>query len=178
MTFSSQGYNGLQGYIPIRVTRGGLLGGVIRGYQGLLGVIRGHQELLWVIRGTWEQVRKCVFTHKVEKRKIKSGNFKTFPKGQCSPVAPGIWKKYQGRIESRCACNCKRRFDDILGGEVFWRFYCFKKNKSPEQRLNLSRSWHKDHSRTYNTSFLFKSYTKDLSFPIFQIVFQHRLNLV
>jgi hypothetical protein len=26
-------------------------------------------------------------------------------------------------------------------------------NKSPEQRLNLSRSWHKGHSRAYNTSF-------------------------
>ncbi len=49
-------------------------------------------------------------------------------------------------------------------------------NKSPELRLNLSRSWHKGHSHTYNTSFLFKSYTEDLSFPIFKIVFQHRLS--
>lgn len=37
-----------------------------------------------------------------------------------------------------------------------------------EQRLNLNRSWYIDHSRTYNTSFYFKSYTKDLSFRIFQ----------
>ena len=27
------------------------------------------------------------------------------------------------------------------------------RNKSPEQRLNLSRSWHKGHSHAYNTSF-------------------------
>ncbi len=28
-----------------------------------------------------------------------------------------------------------------------------KRDKSPEQRLNLSRSWHKGHSHTYNTLF-------------------------
>ena len=28
-----------------------------------------------------------------------------------------------------------------------------KINKSPERRLNLSRSWHKGHSHAYNTSF-------------------------
>ena len=48
-----------------------------------------------------------------------------------------------------------------------------KKNKSGEQRLNLNRSWHKDHSHAYNTSFCFKSYTKDLSFPIFVIALEH-----
>ena len=48
-------------------------------------------------------------------------------------------------------------------------------NKSPEQRLNLSRSRHKDLSRTYNTPFFFKSYTKDLSFRIFEIILMRRL---
>ena len=45
------------------------------------------------------------------------------------------------------------------------------KNKSSEQELNLSGSWHKGHSHAYNTPFLFKSYTKDLSPPIFELVF-------
>ena len=36
-----------------------------------------------------------------------------------------------------------------------------------EQGLNLNRSWYIDHSHTYNTPFYFKSYTKDLSSPIF-----------
>ena len=40
-------------------------------------------------------------------------------------------------------------------------------NQVGEQRLNLNRSWYKDHSHAYNTSFYFKSYTKDLSSPIF-----------
>ena len=44
-------------------------------------------------------------------------------------------------------------------------------NKSLEQELNLSRSWHKGHSHAYNTPFLFKSSTKDLSPPIFELVF-------
>jgi hypothetical protein len=49
-------------------------------------------------------------------------------------------------------------------------------NKSPELRLNLSRSWHKATLvRTIPRS-LFKSYTKDLLFAIFELVFQHRLN--
>ena len=48
-----------------------------------------------------------------------------------------------------------------------------RRNKSGEQRLNLNRSWHKDHSHAYNTSFCFKSYTKDLSFPIFVIALEH-----
>tara|TARA_B110001469_G_C9339143_1_gene179939 strand:+ start:223 stop:453 length:231 start_codon:yes stop_codon:yes gene_type:complete len=45
------------------------------------------------------------------------------------------------------------------------------KNKSSEQKLNLSGSWHKGHSQAYNTPFLFKSYAKDLSPPIFELVF-------
>ena len=43
-----------------------------------------------------------------------------------------------------------------------------------EQRLNLSRSWHKGHSHAYNTVLIIKSYTKDLSFPIFELVFQRQ----
>jgi hypothetical protein len=50
--------------------------------------------------------------------------------------------------------------------------------KSPEQRLNLNRSWHKGHSHAYNTPFLFKSYAKDLSLPIFELVSQQRLTPV
>ena len=34
-----------------------------------------------------------------------------------------------------------------------------------EQRLNLNRSWYKDHSHAYNTSFYFESSTKYLSSP-------------
>ena len=45
-------------------------------------------------------------------------------------------------------------------------------NQVCEQRLNLNRSWYKDHSHAYNTPFYFKSYTKDLSFPIFTGAFQ------
>ena len=41
-----------------------------------------------------------------------------------------------------------------------------------EQRLNLNRSWYKDHSHAYNTPFYFKSYTKDLSPPIFTVAFK------
>ena len=41
-----------------------------------------------------------------------------------------------------------------------------------EQRLNLNRSWYKDHSHAYNTPFYFKSYTKDLSSPIFKVAFK------
>ena len=43
-----------------------------------------------------------------------------------------------------------------------------------KQRLNLNRSWYKDHSRAYNTSFYSKSYTKDLSFQIFRRAFTVR----
>lgn len=43
-------------------------------------------------------------------------------------------------------------------------------NQVGERRLNLNRSWYKDHSLAYNTSFYFKSYTKDLSFPIFKML--------
>jgi hypothetical protein len=41
-----------------------------------------------------------------------------------------------------------------------------------EQRLNLNRSWYKDHSHAYNTPFYFKSYTEDLSHPIFTSAFK------
>ena len=54
---------------------------------------------------------------------------------------------------------------------------CWLENKSPEQRLNLSRSWHKATLVRTIPSSLFKSYTKDLLLPIFELVFQHRLNL-
>ena len=49
-----------------------------------------------------------------------------------------------------------------------------KWDKSVEPRLNLSRSWHKGHSRAYNTPFSFKSSTKDLSLPIFEIAIWSR----
>ena len=45
-----------------------------------------------------------------------------------------------------------------------------QRDKSPEHGLNLSRSWHRGHSHAYNTLFLFKSSTKDLSLPIFELV--------
>ena len=41
-----------------------------------------------------------------------------------------------------------------------------------EQGLNLNRSWYKDHSRAYNTPFYFRSFTEDLSFPIFTRAFK------
>ena len=51
--------------------------------------------------------------------------------------------------------------------------------KSPELGLNLSGSWHKDHSHTYNTRSESESSTKDLSFPIFVLLIrQLRLPLV
>ena len=46
-------------------------------------------------------------------------------------------------------------------------------NQVGEQRLNLNRSWYKDHSHAYNTPFYFKSYTKDLFLPIFTSAFGH-----
>ena len=52
-----------------------------------------------------------------------------------------------------------------------------KWDKSPEQRLNLSRSWHRGHSRAYNTLFLFKSFTKDLSLPIFELIIRYCLSV-
>ena len=46
---------------------------------------------------------------------------------------------------ARVECSCIG-----VGWLVCWWYEC---NKSPEQRLNLSRSWHRGHSHTYNTSF-------------------------
>ena len=48
-------------------------------------------------------------------------------------------------------------------------------NKSQEQGLNLNRSWHKATLMRTIPRSSFKSYTKDLSLPIFELVFQHRL---
>jgi hypothetical protein len=54
----------------------------------------------------------------------------------------GCWREADGRpfapAVPQVGENVRR--DDLL-------------NKSPERRLNLSRSWHKGHSHTYNTSF-------------------------
>jgi hypothetical protein len=47
-------------------------------------------------------------------------------------------------------------------------------NKSKKQRLNLNRSWHKATLMRTIPRSSFKSYTKDLSLPIFEIVFQHQ----
>ena len=51
-----------------------------------------------------------------------------------------------------------------------------KCNKSWEQRLNLSRSWHKSTLVLTIPRSLFKSYAKDLSTQIFELVFQHHIN--
>ena len=51
-----------------------------------------------------------------------------------------------------------------------------KCSKSQEQRLNLNRSWHKATLMRTIPRSSFKSYTKDLSLPIFELVFQHQLN--
>jgi hypothetical protein len=49
-------------------------------------------------------------------------------------------------------------------------------DKSPEQGLNLSGSWLKATLKRTVPCSLFKSYTKDLSFPIFELIIQHRLS--
>ena len=51
-------------------------------------------------------------------------------------------------------------------------------NKSQEQELNLNRSWHKATLMRTIPRSSFKSYTKDLSLPIFEIVFQHQMNRI
>ena len=51
-----------------------------------------------------------------------------------------------------------------------------KCSKSQEQRLNLNRSWHKATLMRTIPRSSFKSFTKDLSLPIFELVFQHQLN--
>lgn len=51
-----------------------------------------------------------------------------------------------------------------------------KCNKSLEQELNLSRSWHKSTLVLTILRSLFKSYAKDLSTQIFELVFQHHIN--
>jgi hypothetical protein len=47
--------------------------------------------------------------------------------------------------------------------------------KSQEQGLNLNRSWHKATLMRTIPRSSFKSYTKDLSPPIFELVFQHQI---
>ena len=40
---------------------------------------------------------------------------------------------------------------NLKGEEGFFHIEKSESNKSPERRLNLSRSWHKGHSHAYNT---------------------------
>jgi hypothetical protein len=80
----------------------------------------------------------------------------------CSIIICFIISKPSERCQSY-GLSCPPRY--LLKGnnfnsqwiELIWRGCIYYKgyecNKSPEQRLNLSRSWHKGHSHAYNTSF-------------------------
>lgn len=55
---------------------------------------------------------------------------------------------------------------------VFFLFPGASPLQFEELRMDLNRSWHVDHSHTYNAWFCFESSTKDLSSPIFRSALQ------